>query len=235
MVPHRSTNLARQCLTSLSRREAVLSLWYGRSWLIVALLLYELALLPSSSRKRENVETIQSGSTFSLSKPGLKSRSNFHRSTFSPKSRSNFHRSHSQIPLLTTFHRSNSQIPLLTTFTLSNPAPTFTVPRSHSNPATYNFHKSRSNFHRSDSQIPLQLLHSQIPLQLAPFKLSKTGPTFTVHTLKTGPRFHVLTLKSRYLHRSIFSLSKPVLTHGSELQKPVQHSPNTEHHQVKGS
>ena len=26
MVPHRSTNLARQCLTSLSRREAVLSL-----------------------------------------------------------------------------------------------------------------------------------------------------------------------------------------------------------------
>ena len=33
VVPHRSTNLARQCLTSLSRREAVLSLWYGRSWL----------------------------------------------------------------------------------------------------------------------------------------------------------------------------------------------------------
>ena len=32
VVPHRSTNLARQCLTSLSRREAVLSLWYGRSW-----------------------------------------------------------------------------------------------------------------------------------------------------------------------------------------------------------
>ncbi len=31
VVPHRSTNLARQCLTSLSRREAVLSLWYGRS------------------------------------------------------------------------------------------------------------------------------------------------------------------------------------------------------------
>ena len=26
VVPHRSTNLARQCLTSLSRREAVLSL-----------------------------------------------------------------------------------------------------------------------------------------------------------------------------------------------------------------
>ena len=32
VVPHRSTNLARKCLTSLSRREAVLSLWYGRSW-----------------------------------------------------------------------------------------------------------------------------------------------------------------------------------------------------------
>ena len=31
MVPHRSTNQARQCLTSLSRREAVLSLWFGRS------------------------------------------------------------------------------------------------------------------------------------------------------------------------------------------------------------
>lgn len=31
VVPHRSTSLARQCLTSLSRREAVLSLWYGRS------------------------------------------------------------------------------------------------------------------------------------------------------------------------------------------------------------
>lgn len=31
VVPHRSTNLARQCLTSLSRREAVLSLWFGRS------------------------------------------------------------------------------------------------------------------------------------------------------------------------------------------------------------
>ena len=35
VVPHRSTNLARQCLTSLSRREAVLSLWYGRSCRIV--------------------------------------------------------------------------------------------------------------------------------------------------------------------------------------------------------
>ena len=32
VVPHRSTNLARRCLTSLSRREAVLSSWYGRSW-----------------------------------------------------------------------------------------------------------------------------------------------------------------------------------------------------------
>ena len=31
VVPHRSTNLARACLTSLSRREAVLSCWYGRS------------------------------------------------------------------------------------------------------------------------------------------------------------------------------------------------------------
>ena len=31
VVPHRSTNLARRCLTSLSRREAVLSSWYGRS------------------------------------------------------------------------------------------------------------------------------------------------------------------------------------------------------------
>ena len=31
MVPHRSTNQARTCLTSLSRREAVLSCWYGRS------------------------------------------------------------------------------------------------------------------------------------------------------------------------------------------------------------
>jgi hypothetical protein len=31
VVPHRSTNQARTCLTSLSRREAVLSCWYGRS------------------------------------------------------------------------------------------------------------------------------------------------------------------------------------------------------------
>jgi hypothetical protein len=35
VVPHRSTNQARRCLTSLSRREAVLSTWYGRSYLIV--------------------------------------------------------------------------------------------------------------------------------------------------------------------------------------------------------
>ena len=34
MVPHRSTNQARTCLTSLSRREAVLSCWYGRSYSI---------------------------------------------------------------------------------------------------------------------------------------------------------------------------------------------------------
>jgi hypothetical protein len=33
VVPHRSTNRARRCLTSLSRREAVLSSLYGRSWL----------------------------------------------------------------------------------------------------------------------------------------------------------------------------------------------------------
>ena len=31
VVPHRSTNRARACLTSLSGREAVLSCWYGRS------------------------------------------------------------------------------------------------------------------------------------------------------------------------------------------------------------
>ena len=31
VVPHRSTNWTRQCLTSLSRREAVFSLLYGRS------------------------------------------------------------------------------------------------------------------------------------------------------------------------------------------------------------
>ena len=31
VVPHRSTNLTRRCLTSLSGREAVLSSWYGRS------------------------------------------------------------------------------------------------------------------------------------------------------------------------------------------------------------
>ena len=33
VVPHRSTNQTRRCLTSLSRREAVLSSWCGRSWL----------------------------------------------------------------------------------------------------------------------------------------------------------------------------------------------------------
>ena len=38
VVPHRSTNLARRCLTSLSRREAVLSSWYGRSCLYVQIL-----------------------------------------------------------------------------------------------------------------------------------------------------------------------------------------------------
>ena len=32
VVPHRSTNTARACLTSLSGREAVLSCLYGRSW-----------------------------------------------------------------------------------------------------------------------------------------------------------------------------------------------------------
>jgi hypothetical protein len=32
VVPHRSTNRARQCLTSQSERDAVLSLLYGRSW-----------------------------------------------------------------------------------------------------------------------------------------------------------------------------------------------------------
>ena len=35
VVPHRSTNQARTCLTSLSGREAVLSCWYGRSQNIV--------------------------------------------------------------------------------------------------------------------------------------------------------------------------------------------------------
>ena len=33
VVPHRSTNQARTYLNSLSRREAVLSCWYGRSYL----------------------------------------------------------------------------------------------------------------------------------------------------------------------------------------------------------
>ena len=36
MVPHRSTNQARRCLTSLSRREAVLSSLYGRSYQQIA-------------------------------------------------------------------------------------------------------------------------------------------------------------------------------------------------------
>ena len=31
VVPHRSTNRARHCLTSQSERDAVLSMWYGRS------------------------------------------------------------------------------------------------------------------------------------------------------------------------------------------------------------
>ena len=31
VVPHRSTNRARTCLTSQSRRDVVLSCWYGRS------------------------------------------------------------------------------------------------------------------------------------------------------------------------------------------------------------
>jgi hypothetical protein len=35
VVPHRSTNQARTCLTSLSGREAVLSCWYGRSQNVV--------------------------------------------------------------------------------------------------------------------------------------------------------------------------------------------------------
>ena len=35
VVPHRSTNQALTCLTSLSRREAVLSCWYGRSQKLV--------------------------------------------------------------------------------------------------------------------------------------------------------------------------------------------------------
>ena len=32
VVPHRSTNRARWCLTSQSGRDAVLSSWYGRSF-----------------------------------------------------------------------------------------------------------------------------------------------------------------------------------------------------------
>ena len=45
MVPHRSTNWTRQCLTSLSRREAVLSLLYGRSWSHVSLATYKHIIL----------------------------------------------------------------------------------------------------------------------------------------------------------------------------------------------
>ncbi len=38
VVTHRSTNRARQCLTSQSERDAVLSLLYGRSWKQVVIL-----------------------------------------------------------------------------------------------------------------------------------------------------------------------------------------------------
>ena len=41
VVPHRSTNSTRQCLTSLSRREAVLSLWYGPSCQFVGKKVYK--------------------------------------------------------------------------------------------------------------------------------------------------------------------------------------------------
>ena len=44
MVPHRSTNWTRQCLTSLSRREAVFSLLYGRSWREGPLAIYKLII-----------------------------------------------------------------------------------------------------------------------------------------------------------------------------------------------
>ena len=40
VVPHRSTNRARTCLTSLSRREAVLSSWYGRIHQLVSIFRY---------------------------------------------------------------------------------------------------------------------------------------------------------------------------------------------------
>ena len=67
VVPHRSTNQARTCLTSLSRREAVLSCWYGRSrnyhqtqslqshiLLPTTLLLHPLLLLYTSTKKHYN-------------------------------------------------------------------------------------------------------------------------------------------------------------------------------------
>ena len=41
VVPHRSTNRTRTCLTSLSRREAVLSCLYGRIWRCDLKLWYE--------------------------------------------------------------------------------------------------------------------------------------------------------------------------------------------------
>ena len=83
--------------------------------------------------------------------------------------------------------RSHSQNPV------SNPAPTFTVPRSHPNPATYNFH--RSTFSLKSRYLQL----SQIPLQLSPFRLTNPAPTFTlsnpaptctVQTLKNWSNFH---------------------------------------------
>ena len=52
VVPHPSTNQARTCLTSLNRREAVLSCWYGRiqptPW-ILYILHYEKALTRTST------------------------------------------------------------------------------------------------------------------------------------------------------------------------------------------
>ena len=43
VVPHRSTNSTRQCLTSLSRREAVLSLWYGPSCQVIEEKVYKVS------------------------------------------------------------------------------------------------------------------------------------------------------------------------------------------------
>ena len=90
--------------------------------------------------------------------------------------------------------RSHSQNPV------SNPAPTFTVPHSHSNPATY-------NFHRSDSQIPLlttftvQTLKSRY-LQLSHSQTLKSRSNFD--TVKSRSNFHrsTFSLKSRYLQLS---------------------------------